>query len=318
MSEYPCPAPRLPANPNRTPLKHTRYPAVVRRKEKWLSIALAIPCVDGVVVACDLQYTIGFTKIAGPKMFPAFRYYEPGSQNAVLVLATDNPESGKKLSGLIADALPAIFTMETFIESAEGALQDYLNKYYYPTPESERSALFCDLLLAARYGRDCRIFRANGPMLVEQKSYICIGEGLYLGNYLLSRLLPLTSTSVEVAGQIAAYVIEAASEYIGSVGKGCDLHILAQDGSHHSMLKPERETVQEHIDKAFNVFADLLACCDVGNTSMATHLRRLEKEIGELRAAQLARIERRRRMREYVETRSKQLSPQSPTTDPSD
>jgi hypothetical protein len=81
-----------------------------------VSIAIGVPCSDGVVLACDHQYTVGgFTKTAGRKMFAGIKYCEARSYNSVLIVAIDNPESGKKISEALIDALPQGFSFWTLV-----------------------------------------------------------------------------------------------------------------------------------------------------------------------------------------------------------
>jgi hypothetical protein len=284
-----------------------------------VSIAMGIPCRDGIVLACDHQYTIGFTKIAGPKLFPGLRYYDT-PYNSVLVVAVNNPESGKKLSSVIVDSLPESFTLDEFVESAEAGLRVYLDKYINWLPEKEQERLFCDFLVAATYGQQSALYRANGPMLVKQEYPVCIGEGLYIGNYLLNRLLPAVTPNIEVCGQIATHIITVASDYINSIGKGISLHVLSGDGSHRSLLKPEREVIQTHFEGAFKAFADLLSCCDGQEITEAVidiHINRIKEEIESLRHAQLKRIERRKKMAERMAATAAKSDHQSPTDDQS-
>ncbi len=228
-----------------------------------MSIAFGIPCMDGVVIGVDLQYTKDVVKTAGPKLFPLYKFYD-GKTYSVLIAGVGNSISAKKVVELFDESLPADFTFTDFVSYAEGILLAFHERYIVPLISGD-TRCDCQLMFAVRINRECRLYVANGLMVAQQNEAVCMGEGYYIGDYLLDNFLPRTSRTVEVASQFVAHSIHAAKDYITSVGKGTSIHVLREDGTHTGVLKPERIKIEEDFDSLFRAFSDLIVCCDIVN-----------------------------------------------------
>jgi hypothetical protein len=138
-------------------------------------------------------------------------------------------------------------------------------------------------------------------MVAQQNEPVCMGEGLYIGDYLLDSLLPKTSRTVEVASQFVAHSIHAAKDYITSVGKETSIHVLREDGTHTGVLKPERVKIEEDFDSLFRAFSDLIVCCDTeiaSDSTVTIYIDALRRSLDALRKSDVERKESRRKRRQ--------------------
>lgn len=225
-----------------------------------MSIAFGIPCMDGVVIGVDLQYTKEPFKTAGPKLFPLYKYYD-GKTYSVLIAGVGNSISAKKIVELFDESLPDDFTFADFVAYAESILLAFHERYIVPLTAGD-TRYDSQLMFGVRINRESRLYVANGLMVAQQKEPVCMGEGYYIGDYLLEVFLPKPSLTVEAASQFMAYAIHAAKDYITSVGKGTSIHVLREDGTHTGVLLPERKKIEEDFGSLFKTFSDFLKCCD--------------------------------------------------------
>jgi hypothetical protein len=260
-----------------------------------MSIAFGIPCMDGVVIGVDLQHTKGdVIKTAGPKLFPLYKFYD-GKTYSVLIAGVGNSISAKKIVQLFDESFPADFTFADFVAYAEGILLAFHERYIVPLVAGD-TRYDCQLMFAVRINRECRLYVSNGLMVAQQNEPVCMGEGLYIGDYLLEAFLPGMSRTVEVASQFVAYAIHAAKDYITSVGKGTSIHVLREDGTHSGVLLPERKKIEEDFGSLFKSFADFIACCDTEITSdesVNIHVDALRRAMDSLRKSDVERKEQR-------------------------
>jgi hypothetical protein len=185
--------------------------------------------------------------------------------------------------------------LQIFRESIEAALASVYYQHIDSAPQDQRGDLSCDFLVALRLGRDFWLFRTNRTMLTEERGYASLGMGLYLSQYALGLLLPSFCT-VEVAAQVATYVIAAAKDYTETVGKGTDIHILRGDGLHYGFVVPERREVEQGFDEFFKSLRHVINAVDAGSVSeesVSTYLGFLGDSVRKLREAQAVRIKRR-------------------------
>ena len=215
---------------------------------------------DGVVIGVDLQYTKEPFKTAGPKLFPLYKYYD-GKTYSVLIAGVGNSISAKKIVELFDESLPDDFTFADFVAYAESILLAFHERYIVPLTAGD-TRYDSQLMFGVRINRESRLYVANGLMVAQQKEPVCMGEGYYIGDYLLEVFLPKPSLTVEAASQFMAYAIHAAKDYITSVGKGTSIHVLREDGTHTGVLLPERKKIEEDFGSLFKTFSDFLKCCD--------------------------------------------------------
>jgi hypothetical protein len=266
---------------------------------------------DGVVIGVDLQHTKDVVKTAGPKLFPLYKFYD-GKTYSVLIAGVGNSISAKKIVELFDESLPGDFTFTDFVAYAEGILLAFHERYILPlTPGDMRYE--CQLMFAVRINRESRLYVANGLMIAQQNEPVCMGEGLYIGDYLLEAFLPHTSRTVEVASQFVAHAIHAAKDYITSVGKGTSIHILREDGTHTGVLRPERIKIEEDFGNLFKSFSDLIVCCDtdIGSDETVTiYVDALRRAIDALRKSDVERKDLRRRRSQPIATKRESTMPQ--------
>jgi hypothetical protein len=316
-NEYGPPRPNLKRIPLPQPLKHKRYPWEKPKEMRKMSIAVGVVCLDGIVVGVDLQYSTDFVKTAGRKIFVLKRSYETDTQCSIVIAAAGSPDSAKKIVERIEEVLPKQIEFSDLVDSIETALADVFGKHIDSAPESERNGLHVDLLVAARIGPHCKLYRSNRTMLIEEEHYACIGMGLYLGHYVIGMALPML-TSVNLASQVVAYTIAAAKDYIESVGKGSDIHILKSVGVHDSILKPERQEIELGFEEFFRCLRGVISTIDPDSASEETvkmHLTYLGAAVSRLRSAHNVRAHNRELRQARAE--AVRLNRQSTTADPS-
>jgi hypothetical protein len=140
----------------------------VKSKEKHVTIALGILCSDGIVLEVDLQYSTGWVKTAGKKIFILTPSYEPNAYCSALLAASGNPDSAKKVVEKIEETLPSSRDFPTLKDCIESALASVYSQHIDFAPAEEREALQCEFLVGIRLGQDCKLFRTNRTMLVEE------------------------------------------------------------------------------------------------------------------------------------------------------
>ncbi|MGA2214191.1 MAG: hypothetical protein ABSH31_13025 [Bryobacteraceae bacterium] len=277
-----------------------------------MTIALGAMCLDGVVLAVDLQHTTDIVKTAGQKLFVLTPSYRPELNYSVIVAGARNADSVRKAVETMEETVSDRFSGRTpALKELKKALQDSLEIVFREhidfAPPEERADLHFDLLIAIRIASSCHLFRTNRTMLIQEKSTACIGIGLYFANYAAEEFL-VRNPTVEIAAQVATYIISRASTYIEGIGKGADIHVLRSDGRHYSFMKPERESVEQRFEKLFAAFRNLLRCVDVASTpdeGIQYWNNLVLQEITELRNLQTRRAE--------IRQISEQRDPESPT-----
>ena len=283
-----------------------------------MSIVLGIPCVDGVVLGVDLQYTKEPFKNTGPKLFPLKKYYNKNTYS-VLVAGSGNPESCKKFADMMEQDLPDDFSFSDFIIHAESIIGEFNQHYIFPMPQESRKDYSCDLLIAVRVDRECRLYGVNGLMLVRHEQPVCTGEGSYLADYLLENLLPKGFITVEAAAQFMVHAINSSKNYITSVGKGTSVHILRDDGRHYSLLKPDRAGIELYFQELFDAFARLMYCCDVesaSNESVEIHIGSLRRIMALIRQNHAELIANRIKLKELTGLQCSTADPSGPQPSP--
>src|SRR5579885_2651687 len=139
-----------------------------------MSIVLGIPCIDGVVLGVDLQHTKEPIKISGAKLFPVMKYFNTG-RFTVLIAGAGNSDSCKKFSQMMEEQLPDEFDFPEFIVHAEVVIGSFNQHYIFPIPQGSCARdCCCDLLVAVRIDRECRLYGVNGLMLVRHEEPVCL------------------------------------------------------------------------------------------------------------------------------------------------
>jgi hypothetical protein len=287
-----------------------------------MTIALGVVCSDGVVLGTDLMYsTGGFLQTPGQKIFVLKPSYDPRLNYSVVIAGSDNSDSAKyaveRMDEILADRFTGVTpTVKQIKACLTDALIEMFAEHIKPAPPDERKAIRPDLLVAIRVGRECRLYRQNRTMLVEERNFACRGIGLYLANYILDVLLDRNPT-VQRAAQIVSYVIGAASEYLQGIGKGSDIHILDASGTHWGLHAPQVREIQAEFAALLGSFRYLVEYVDSRSISeefLPSALERLGDKVKNLRALQEGRIEL--RLKHLSEIQSGQLLPESPKHDP--
>jgi hypothetical protein len=301
----------LGQKPHAKPLKHPRY-------ARAMTIALGVVCSNGVVLGTDLQYTTDdATKTPGQKMF----WLCPGRPYSVLIAASGSPDSAKQVVELSEEAIlskypDSIPTIRQIRACIEDSLREVYLGHIDTAPVNERAGMRCDLLVGIRVGREIQLLYSNRTRLIKEKDAKCFGIGLWFSNYALTQLLPLRPT-LEVASQVVAYVIAMAKDYVEGVGHGSDIHTLHLDGTHDSLLLPEREEIEQAFRAAIKVLPHIVDCTDtdiVSDESVSLRADWLMKEIWKLR--ELHKKRKNRRLRMWLASQEAQRYQQSTTNDP--
>ena len=261
-----------------------------------MTIAIGVLCNDGVVLGVDAQLSVDGAKLVTPKIVlfaPVSNYHlvvgvqGHGDASSLAIdsmretLAhefTGKPATVSEITAYIGECLAAVF--RDHIDSA---------------PADERNYLSFSLLIAIHQERNVHLFRTNRAMVVPVKSrphpWWCMGVGFEFANYALDLLLH-PHCSVEVAAQVAAYVIAVTKDSVEGVGKDTDVHVIQNDGRHWSLSLPDLREIEKHFQEFFRAFREVVSSVDAASISdegAKMRLGFLEKGILALRASQLKR-----------------------------
>jgi 20S proteasome alpha/beta subunit len=252
-----------------------RYAYPQRRRYPWekpreapVTIALGIACDDGVVLGVDNEYSRNPIKTKGQKLFPIPSVIQPNDGYGILAAGSGNPDSVKKIvetidKTLASETIGGTPTLELLLLHIENSIATVFAQHIDFAPVEQRQELHCDLLFAIWIrNQGTRLFRSNRTMLLEERKRACIGNGLYLAEYVMDVILP-HFLSVEEAKCLAVYMIGEAKDYIEHVGGQSIVHTLHRDGTHSRLLQPEIRDIENSYGAFFEAIRICLSCVDL-------------------------------------------------------
>ncbi|MGA7792169.1 MAG: hypothetical protein WCA19_03965 [Candidatus Acidiferrales bacterium] len=236
-----------------------------------MTIAAAFNCPEGLVLCADSQETVGdFLKRSEPKIVvKANGCLESGEidePRAVFACAGDGPFIDMTVEKLWRQMGRTRPTHGDMIDAMEDELIRIHQRYWPLYPERERPML--QMLVGLYAPEDSpTLWKVDGPIVTEVKTYDCIGYGLSLGKYIGDRLFT-TKMETSEAALLAIYLLEQAKNAVQYCG-----------GESHVIMMPLPGWIcrlsQDRVNKAVTAFAKF------EEQSNRLLLKALEFELGE-------------------------------------
>ena len=131
-----------------------------------------------------------------------------------------------------------------------------------------------------------------------------MGVGDQFARYALAALLG-NHPSVEVASQVAAYIIGMTKESVQGVGFAADVHILQDDGRHWGLLLPDVKATEASFATLMQEFRYAITAIDPVTVPDSEQIRerllRMETPIVAMRALHARRAIRSAKMRAAIQ-----------------
>jgi hypothetical protein len=282
-----------------------------------MTIAIGVVCSDGLVLGTDLEYTGGYEKFPGPKLWQLC----PERGNSILLTGAGNPTSIDHVKRIAEDEIRRNQRdgWNDVVASVESGLRSLYSLHIDPAPKESQEALDVWIMLAVRDGIRFRLFHNDRSVLGEVEKANCSGVGLYVGYTMLALLLPEYCTT-DLASEVVSYILAVSKEWTANVGKGSNVHMLYDTGKWDSLLVPERRKIEDAYIDLLKDIPKLIGSCesylppDLFGSEVEARLARIKEKLEHIRALQKERgqrrLERARRSEELQD-------PQSPRVDPS-
>ncbi len=263
-----------------------------------MTLALGIPCTDGVVLGVDTQISQDGTKTPGQKIqifwecLPNYNVVSASSGHAdsVETARSEIVEALEKLKG--KSPSPVVREIRQAIGAALG---EVYARHIDPLPtQEERNLMDFTLLVAIRVGRTARLFRTNRAQVLEEKRCCCLGAGKVVAEQILELCLD-ARPSAELAAQVAAYVVGRTKEHVEGVGLSTDVHVIQSNGRHWALTLPEVKALETGFAEFFKMLQGVIACVDsqsLPEAGIGPRLGFLRTAVEGLREAQKARQDR--------------------------
>jgi 20S proteasome alpha/beta subunit len=196
-----------------------------------VTIVAGFKCKEGVVLCADTQETIEPLKRHVPKLRiqPNKDFYGGDLADELMVAfagAGDGPFIDKLTSRAWEDA-----QVGTNIEEVSNDIEKSIKNTYKEYGQIYQTG-YCpqvSLLYGIKMHGKSLLFRADGPVVNEKDTYDCAGTGLYLSNFLCSRMYR-NNLTLEQATILAAYVLFQAKEHVDGCGGQSHVAILKNNG----------------------------------------------------------------------------------------
>ena len=236
--------------------------------ETRLTIGLGIMCSDGIVLAVDNQYSQDPIKYRGKKLFPL----KQGSNYTILAAAANNADSAKRGIEIIESHLLVFEHRPATMDEIKSWIETSLKKLFVEyidlaKSKKERDALHCDFLFAIWVqGEGLRLFRSNRNIFLEEETQTSIGTGQYFSRYLHELLVGPYITGRPTANEavcIAAYIVNAAKDYVQGIGKESIISVLHADGRWTNVLQPDVNGLVASFKDLAEIMQHCLRCLDI-------------------------------------------------------
>jgi hypothetical protein len=275
-----------------------------------MSIALGVLCHGGIVLAVDNQYSNDPIKYRGKKLFPL----KVGTNFTILVAATGRTSAAHKaieiieanLSGLTEDASITFGDLKSWIEAALTRL--YVEYVDLPPTKKERDSLHCDFLFAVWVrGEGLKLLQSDRNILLDNRTQTSIGTGQYFSRFLHELLFGpylVNRPTVQEGCSIAAYIVDAAKDYIRDIGKETIIAVLYADGRWDNVFLSDVSSIIESFRDLTRTMRHCLRCLDVdavGDDQLEIFGTLLMDSVKRFRAGQSRRKELEARRRSYPE-----------------
>jgi hypothetical protein len=196
-----------------------------------VTIVAGFKCKDGIVLCADTQETIQIAKTHVPKLrIEPNRDFYGGDTPAELMVAFAGAGEGPFIDKLVSRAWEDA-QIGTNIEEVSNDIEKSIKETYKEYGGIYQPG-YCPqvtLLYGVKMHDKSLLFRADGPVVNEKDTYDCAGTGLYLSNFVCSRMYRENLT-LQQATILAAYVLFQAKEHVEGCGGQSHVAVLKNEG----------------------------------------------------------------------------------------
>jgi hypothetical protein len=190
--------------------------------------------------------------------------------------AGDSPFIDKLVSRAWEDAQVGT-NIEEVSDDVEKSIKDTYKEYgqIYQTGYCPQVSLLYGIKM---HGKSL-LFRADGPVVNEKETYDCAGIGLYLSNFLCSRMYR-NNLTLEQATILAAYVLFQGKEHVEGCGGESQVAILKNNGGsgiaeNLSGISRQIQLVDRNVEQVILSAADLTINEEKYNGDLARFIKLL-------------------------------------------
>lgn len=260
-----------------------------------MTIAAGFLCADGIVLATDSEYSGGYSKSSGQKIFSVAQ----NSHFAITLATAGHVGMAKRAVQKLTCLASAHAGADSSLDEIQGMLEDALcevhNKHIYSAPADERPTIDFWMLMAAWTPSERALFRTDVTAVTRVYGADCIGIGSYLGNYLIDLLCDYSPMmSVNDVKPIAAYLIKSAKQFVSGCGLSTFIRVLTSGGLDERVSKEEISDGEECFDSMFRSmrhFLDGVLNSNTPTASIGLLVDAFKGPIEEFREKQTIRID---------------------------
>jgi len=188
-----------------------------------MTIAVGVLAGDGVVLAADTEYTWGYLKTSGEKIWTA------EGHGALAIAGAGNGAYLSAIAQQMIDAFkaaPKTISVERLYEKFSEILTDFHSKHVIRFAHLG-SSVAISLLVALQRGKEAYLWASENDSLERCGPYASIGLGCEYANALLGEMFAGTAVSwkasVPLAERIAAYAVFETKNNVRECGKKTSL-----------------------------------------------------------------------------------------------
>lgn len=216
-----------------------------RNIKKAMTIAIGFRCSDGILLCADTQHTCpGIMKTRRTK---AYFYDFPRNGSKVAFVFSGSVEYAKMAIQRISSAVGRIrkgtLDLDSVHRETQRELEEIYAKHIFPHPRfKDVDGPGFDLLMACFAGHECGsdlFSTCESSVCKVEDSYVCLGAGTYLAEFLLKNRYE-TGTDLYGAAGLALGVLKKVKEHVDGCGGYSEMVYLRYDGSSGQILDPEQ------------------------------------------------------------------------------
>lgn len=201
-------------------------------KGRAVTIVAGFKCSDGVVLCADTQETAEPSKRHVPKLrIEPNRNFLGGDSAEELMVAFAGAGEGPFIDKIVSRAWDDA-QVSTNIEEIARDIEESIKKTYQEYGQIYQTG-YCPqvtILYGIKMHGESRLYRADGPIVNTKDSYDCGGIGMYLANFLASRMYR-NNLTLQQATILAAYILFQTKEHVEGCGGQSHIAVLRNGGN---------------------------------------------------------------------------------------
>ena len=214
---------------------------------------------DGIVLCADTQETMGPMKRNVPKLRwePSEGWVAPNDGNA-LAVAFCGAGHGPFIDKLVEVSWQAAKNADS-LDGACNAIERRIKDHYEEFGKIYQvgSIPEVELIFGVKMYQESKLFSAVGPVVNEVRRYWCSGVGVYLADFLASRMYGSYLTAYQCV-ILAAYILFQAEEHVDGCGGHAHVAILRENGPSGMVDWPRIEAITRLLRSTDEEFGRLL------------------------------------------------------------